>query len=119
MGSILRIRDKNGNIVDVLALQGAPGKDGHTPEITIVDGIWYIDGQSTGVTAVGTEGSQGPTGPAGSDASVTKANIQSALGYVPADAAVVGQIAEEIGDIDTALDAIIAMQNKYIGGEGA
>lgn len=41
----------------------------------------------------------------------------------PADAKAVGtaisQLSEEIGDIDTALDAIIAMQNSYIGGEGA
>lgn len=67
----------------------------------------------------GDTGAQGPSGPAGSDASVTKENIQSALGYTPADAAEVSQLSEEIGDIDTALDAILAMQNGYIGGEGA
>jgi hypothetical protein len=31
----------------------------------------------------------------------------------------IGQLSEEIGDIDAALDAIIAMQESYIGGEGA
>ena len=31
----------------------------------------------------------------------------------------IGQLSEEIGAIDTALDAILTMQNSYIGGEGA
>lgn len=31
----------------------------------------------------------------------------------------VSQLSEDIGDIDTALDAILAIQNSYIGGEGA
>lgn len=67
----------------------------------------------------GDKGDTGPQGPAGSDASVTAANIKSALGYTPADAAAVNQLSEEIGDINTALDAILAIQNSYIGGEGA
>jgi hypothetical protein len=40
----------------------------------------------------GPQGIQGPAGPAGSDASVTSANINSALGYTPADAATVAGI---------------------------
>ena len=32
-------------------IQGIPGKDGHTPVITIIEGEWYVDGVSTGVPA--------------------------------------------------------------------
>lgn len=67
----------------------------------------------------GATGPQGPAGPAGSDATVTAANIKNALGYTPADAKVVSRLSEDIGDIDAALDAIIAMQNSYIGGDGS
>ena len=41
---------------------GTDGANGHSPVITIVNGIWYIDGVSTGIEAVGP---QGPTGPKG------------------------------------------------------
>ena len=63
-------------------------------------------------------GPQGPAGPAGSDATVTADSIKTALGYTPADEKVVSRLSEDIGDIDTALDAILALQNSYIGGEG-
>ena len=58
-------------------------------------------------------------GPPGPEASVTTENIKAALGYTPADAEDVRQLSEDIGDIDTALDAILAIQNSYIGGESA
>ena len=44
---------------------GTDGADGHSPVITIVNGIWYIDGISTGVGAVGPQGEQGPQGERG------------------------------------------------------
>ena len=80
---------------------------------------------ASGTSSADLKGRTGDTGPAGkdgkdgSDASVTANSIKNALGYTPADANVVSLLSEEIGDIDTALDAILAMQNSYIGGEGA
>ena len=50
---------------------------------------------------------------------MTADSIKTALGYTPADEKVVNQLSEDIGDIDTALDAILALQNSYIGGDGA
>lgn len=52
-----------------------------------------------GTTFVGAQGPQGPQGEPGSDANVTAENIIAALGYTPADEAV-------LGDIQAALDAI-------------
>lgn len=73
--------------------KGDPGKDGKTP----VKGVDYFDGRD-GYTPVkgvdyfdgtpgakGEKGDPGDKGDPGSDASVTKGNIESALGYVPAD----------------------------------
>ena len=49
-------------------VQGFPGVDGHTPEITIDEnGHWVIDGVATSFDAVGPQGPQGPQGPAGQD----------------------------------------------------
>ena len=44
---------------------GTDGVDGHSPVITIIDGIWYIDGVSTGIGAVGPQGPQGIQGEKG------------------------------------------------------
>lgn len=84
---------------------GAAGKDGTTPTIG-ENGNWYLGNTDTGKPSRGAAGAQGaqgpqgekgdtgaqgpkgdtgPQGPAGSDASVTAANIKSALGYTPAD----------------------------------
>ena len=44
-------------------IQGQPGKDGHTPVITISeDGYWVIDGERTGTLAQGDKGEQGDEG---------------------------------------------------------
>ena len=40
-------------------IQGEPGKDGHTPVITIVDGYWYVDDVNTEVRAEGIKGDTG------------------------------------------------------------
>lgn len=44
---------------------GPAGKDGHSPVVTIVNGIWHIDGVSTGIGAIGPEGPKGDTGETG------------------------------------------------------
>lgn len=49
----------------------------------------------------GSTGATGATGPAGSDATVTSANIVSALGYTPANAETVSQLSEAIDAIGT------------------
>ncbi len=43
----------------IQGIQGAPGEDGHTPVITIVDGYWYVDGETTNVRAEGVQGATG------------------------------------------------------------
>ena len=66
---------------------GAAGADGVTPHIGD-NGNWYLGDEDTGVAARGAKGDTGqagPQGPAGSDASVTAANIEAAMGYKPAD----------------------------------
>nr|DAN61177.1 MAG TPA: collagen alpha 1(VIII) chain protein [Caudoviricetes sp.] len=81
---------------------GTPGADGVTPHIGD-NGNWYIGSTDTGKPSrgatgangqdgaqgekgdTGPQGPQGPAGPTGSDASVTAANIEAAMGYKPAD----------------------------------
>ncbi len=47
-------------------IQGEPGKDGHTPTITIGEnGNWFVDGKDTNIKAQGPEGPIGPQGPQG------------------------------------------------------
>ena len=70
--------------------EGTAGADGVTPHIGD-NGNWYIGSTDTGkpsrgaTGATGPAGPQGPAGPAGSDASVTAENIETAMGYKPAD----------------------------------
>lgn len=50
-------------------VQGVPGKDGHSPNITIGDnGHWYVDGADTGIPARGEKGEKGDKGDKGQDA---------------------------------------------------
>lgn len=66
--------------------------------------------------SVGPQGPQGEPGPAGSDATVTKENIEAALGYTPADsAALSGKQDKPI--IKTAMDAIAVAGAKYYLGD--
>ena len=47
-------------------VQGVPGKDGHTPTITIGEnGNWFIDGKDTGYASRGGKGDKGDTGATG------------------------------------------------------
>lgn len=59
--------------------QGIPGKDGHTPTITIgVNGNWYVDGVDTGYKAQGETGATGAQGEKG-DKGDTGAGIASVV----------------------------------------
>ena len=39
--AILRVKDENGNIIDIPAIKGDKGKDGYTP----IKGVDYFDGK--------------------------------------------------------------------------
>ena len=95
----VRMEEKDGKRVLVFGIPrgvstgggGENGKDGVSPTITtdkITGGnrltITDVNGTKTVDIMDGKNGATGPVGPAGSDASVTAANIESALGYVPA-----------------------------------
>ena len=102
---ILRVRDENGNVYAIPAIQGAPGapgadgENGITPHIDETTKHWMIGNTDTGIVAEGPQGAQGPQGkpgPAGSDANVTAENIKSALGYTPANSNDVNQIKDDL-----------------------
>ena len=52
---------KFSNNTEKQVYNGKPGEAGHSPEITIKDGVWYVDGKSTGVKAEGKDGKDGQT----------------------------------------------------------
>ncbi len=43
----------------IQGIRGEKGEDGHTPVITIQNGFWYIDGVSSGQSALGLQGDTG------------------------------------------------------------
>ena len=59
---------------------GTDGANGHSPVITIIDGIWYIDGVSTGIEAVGPQGPQGIQGEKGDRGATGPQGIQGEKG---------------------------------------
>lgn len=69
----------NGSDVGLKGDKGADGKDGITPTIG-TNGNWYLDTTDTGKPSRGEKGDKGDSG---SDANVTKANVITALGYMP------------------------------------
>lgn len=84
---------------------GANGADGvtFTPSVDSAGNLsWTNDGGLSNPATVnikgdkGSPGADGAPGADGSDANVTAQNIQSALGYTPADKVVVDQLSEEI-----------------------
>lgn len=77
---MIKVKNKNGEWVDVPFAEGKPGRDGYTP----IKGVDYFDG------------APGAKGDPGSDASVTAANIENALGFKPASEAVTTGIKEDI-----------------------
>ena len=68
---ILRVRDENGNVYAIPAIQGAagaPGADGEngiTPHIDETTKHWMIGNTDTGIVAEGPQGATGPQGPQG------------------------------------------------------
>lgn len=74
------------------------GKTG-TMHFGIPEGRPGRDGKNGAPGAKGDTGGQGPKGEPGSDASVTAKNIQSALGYTPADKVLVDQLTQEIAEL--------------------
>lgn len=79
-----------GNVGDEAAflesIKGKPGKDG-------------APGSKGDKGDKGDTGATGAAGKNGSDASVTKENIETVLGYTPADEKKVSQLSEEIVDL--------------------
>lgn len=78
---------------------GTDGADGHSPVITIVNGIWHIDGISTGIGAVGPQGEQGPQGPQGPAGQSAYTAAQSA-GYAGTEA----QFNSDLASIGSKID---------------
>ena len=76
-GAVITITDKAGTTTATVT-NGRDGKDGQ-------DGSPGPAGSKGDTGERGPKGDTGATGPAGSDASVTTANITSALGYTPAN----------------------------------
>ena len=73
--SILRIRDENGIVQEILAIKGEPGKDGHTP----VKGVDYFDG---------VDGKDGKDGEDGKDYALTDADKQDIASIVMSNASI-------------------------------
>ena len=120
MGAILRVRDENGNFVDIPAIvgprgeqgpvgpqgsqgiqgiQGEKGADGKTPYIGD-NGNWWIDDVDTGKPSVGEGGGSG--GQSGADGvSITDAEINEAgelvLSFSQGDPKNVGKVVGEDG----------------------
>ena len=68
---ILRVRDENGNVYAIPAIQGAPGapgadgENGITPHIDETTKHWMIGNTDTGIVAEGPQGATGPQGEQG------------------------------------------------------
>ena len=63
MTAILRVRDENGNVVDIPAIKGKDGADGYTP----IKGIDYFDGAKGDTGEQGAKGKDGYTPVKGTD----------------------------------------------------
>lgn len=88
-GATITIKDKDGETIVVLhngkdGVDGAQGPKGDTGERG-PQGIQGPQGERGLTGETGPQGPKGDAGPAGSDADVTAENIESALGYIPAD----------------------------------
>lgn len=84
-GTLNAIQDELIRIGGLLGkdIQSATINDSGHLILTLTDGTTLDAGVAKG--AQGEKGATGPQGPAGSDASVTAANIEAAMGYKPAD----------------------------------
>lgn len=131
----ITITDVNGTKTATIN-DGEDGQPGYTP----VKGKDYSDGTSVTVKSVSESsadggsnvvtfsdgksltiknGSKGSKGDPGNDASVTAANIQSALGYKPASEEAVNQLSDKIDEFGTLEDIVqqvlIALGKPVIG----
>lgn len=142
-GATITIRDKDGETVVVLhnGRDGATGPKGDTGErgpqgVQGPQGERGLTGETgpqgpkgdtgatgpkgdkgdTGLTGPkGDTGEQGPQGPPGSDADVTAQNIESALGYVPADETkVVSSVNNKTGTVTITAEDLGAMTGMTI-----
>ena len=93
--SILKVRDENGQIVEIPAIRGEKGADGHTPQKGV--DYWTEADKVEALTSTDLTEEQ-------------KAQARDNIGAADANV---------IGSIETALDSIIAIQNNLIGGDGA
>lgn len=84
-GTLDKLSDSNGKLQyngSDVGLKGEKGVDGITPTIG-ANGNWYLGSTDTGKPSRGEKGDKGDPGKNGSDASVTAANVETALGYTP------------------------------------
>ena len=104
-GAVITITDKTGT-TSATVTNGSDGKDGATgPQGPKGDTGEQGPKGDTGATgpqgetgATGPQGPKGDTGPAGSDATVTAANIQAALGYTPANPSSIPTVTNDFTD---------------------
>lgn len=142
-GATITIRDKDGETVVVLhngrdgatgpkgdtgergpqGIQGPQGERGLTGETgpqgpkgdTGEQGIRGEKGETGEQGPKGDTGATGPQGPPGSDADVTAQNIESALGYVPADETkVVSSVNNKTGTVTITAEDLGAMTGMTI-----
>lgn len=102
-GAVIRVQNPDGKTEEVQIRHGADGPQGEKGEKgdTGAQGHQGEKGDKGDTGAQGPQGEKGdkgetgPQGPAGTDASVTKTNVVNALGYTPADAAVIADYVTE------------------------
>ena len=102
--AIVRIRDENGKVKEIVALRGEKGEDGTVAFDSLTDGQKAsLKGEK------GDKGDKGDAAVIDQTYSTTSENAQSGV-------AVAQAIEQTVGNIETALDNIIAIQENLIGG---
>lgn len=73
--SIFKVTNGKDGEAGSQGIQGEPGKDGHTPIITIgSDGNWIVDGVNSNIKAQGPKGDKGEQGKPGKDGKIYYSN---------------------------------------------
>lgn len=93
----------SGNIKGEKGDTGANGNDGKSAYQAAIDN-GYIGTESEWIMSL--KGEKGDQGQAGNDADVTKENIESALGYTPANQTAVGSLGQTVVRIDNNLTTL-------------
>ena len=99
---ILRVRDKNGNVYAIPAIQGAAGENGITPHIDETTKHWVIGNTDTGIVAEGQAGADGAKGDKGATGATGPQGPKGADGTTPHIGANGNWY---IGDTDTGVSA--------------